>query len=153
MAELAQTVNVLQSLVLTEKDKMLLTPTYYVFDLYKVHQDAKWLPVKFTSPDYSVGDQKIPAVNISASLDSAGSVHITLVNLNPSANITINTVLNAVPWKSVNGQIITSPKLTDINTFDNLYKVHIEKFDGAKKQGSSLNINLPAKSVVMLELK
>ena len=68
MAELAQTVNVLQALVLTEKDKMLLTPTYYVFDLYKVHQDARWLPVKFTSPDYTVGDQKIPAVNISASL-------------------------------------------------------------------------------------
>src|SRR4029079_14541327 len=58
MANLAQTINVLQSIILTEGNKMLLTPTYHVFDLYKVHQDAKYLPVKFVSPDYAVGDQK-----------------------------------------------------------------------------------------------
>jgi alpha-N-arabinofuranosidase len=153
MAELAQTVKVLQALVLTEKDKMLLTPTYHVFDLYKVHQDATLLPLNFTSPDYTVGKQTIPAVNISASRDSTGAIHITLVNLDPSKNITINTSLNAVSWKAVTRQIITSPKLTDINTFDNPNKVYIEKFAGAKKQGNQLSIALPAQSVVMLELK
>jgi len=81
MANLAQTVNVLQSIVLTQGNKMLLTPTYYVFDLYKVHQDAKLLPIEIASPDYVSGDAKIPAVNVSASQDSTGAVHISLVNI------------------------------------------------------------------------
>src|ERR1700761_1490432 len=74
MANLAQTVNVLQALILTDKDKLLLTPTYHVFDLYKVHQDARLLAIRVSSPDYSYGGEKIPAVNVSASRDSAGAV-------------------------------------------------------------------------------
>ncbi len=153
MAELAQTVNVLQALVLTEKDKMLLTPTYHVFDLYKVHQDATLLPLKFTSPDYTVDGQSIPAINLSASRDSTGAIHITLVNLDPSRKITINTSLNIVSWKAVTGQIITSPKPTDINTFDSPNKIHIEKFNGVKKQGNGLSVELPTQSIVALELR
>jgi alpha-N-arabinofuranosidase len=153
VANLAQTVNVLQSIVLTQGDKMLLTPTYHVFDLYKVHQDAKLLPVQFTSPDYTMGDEKIPAVNASASRDSAGAVHITLVNLDPAKKITVRTSLNDISWKNVSGQILTSAKLTDINTFENPDKVHIVKFNGAKKEGNNLAVELPAQSIVMLELK
>ena len=153
MANLAQTINVLQALILTEGNKMLLTPTYHVFDLYKVHMDAKLLALKFTSPDYSVGDQKISAINISASRDSLGAVHLTLVNLDPNKKISLNTSLNGLQWNNVSGQIITSGKLTDINTFDHPDKIHIEKFSGARKQGNNLVIEMPAQSVVMLELK
>jgi alpha-N-arabinofuranosidase len=153
MANLAQTINVLQSIVLTEGNKMLLTPTYYVFDLYKVHQDAKWLPVKFNSPDYIVGDQKLPAINVSASRDSSGAIHMTIVNLDPNKQISLNTSLNGAQWNTVNGQVLTSAKLTDVNTFDNPNKVIIAKFGGARKQGNNLVVDLPAKSVVMLELK
>ncbi|MDQ3843081.1 MAG: alpha-N-arabinofuranosidase, partial [Bacteroidota bacterium] len=153
MANLAQTINVLQAVILTQGDKMLLTPTYHVFDLYKVHQDAKLLPVNFTSPDYVLGDQKLPAINASASRDSAGAVHITLVNLDPNKKITLNTTLNGVKWNSVTGQVVTSAKLTDINTFDNPNKIQVQKFSGAKKQGNNLSIEMPAQSVVMLELK
>ncbi len=81
MANLAQTINVLQALILTEGDKMLLTPTYHVFDLFKVHQDAKLLPVKFSSPELVNGKNKIPALNVSVSKDSNQVVHMTLVNL------------------------------------------------------------------------
>ncbi|MBS1653358.1 MAG: alpha-N-arabinofuranosidase [Bacteroidetes bacterium] len=153
MANLAQTVNVLQSLVLTKGNQMLLTPTYYVFDLYKVHQDAKWLPVNFNSPDYVMGDQKVPAVNISASQDSTGAVHISLVNLDANKKINLRTNLVGIKWTSVQGQVLTSAKLTDINTFENPYKVHIEKFTGAKKMGDDLVVDLPAKSIVVLELR
>jgi len=83
MANLAQTVNVLQALILTDKEKMLLTPTYHVFDMYKVHHDATWLPLQVNTPDYVLGDVKVPAVNASASRDKNGAVHITLVNLDP----------------------------------------------------------------------
>ncbi|RBQ07968.1 alpha-N-arabinofuranosidase [Pedobacter miscanthi] len=153
MANLAQTVNVLQALILTEKDKMVLTPTYHVFDLYKVHQNAKYLPIAFTSPDYTVGDQKIPALNVSASQDSTGAVHISLVNLDPNRKISLNTVLDGLKWNSVSGQILTSAKLTNINSFNDPNKVHNSKFTGAKKAGNTLKVELPAQSVVVLELK
>ncbi|TCC91772.1 alpha-N-arabinofuranosidase [Pedobacter frigiditerrae] len=153
MANLAQTVNVLQALVLTEKDKMILTPTYHIFDLYKVHQDAKYLPIDFVSPDYVSGDKKIPALNISASQDANGAIHISLVNLNPNQKITLNTALDGLNWKTVTGQILTSAKITDINTFSDPNKIHIVKFNGAKKNGNKLSVELPAQSVVVLELK
>ena len=153
MANLAQTINVLQALILTEKDKMLLTPTYHIFDLYKVHQDAIYLPINFVSPDYALDNKKIPSLNISASQDAQGAVHISLVNLDPKNKITLNTTLNGIKWKTVNGQILTSKKLTDVNSFSEPNKVAIAKFNGAKKLGTKLNIELPAQSVVVLELK
>ncbi|MHA4808103.1 alpha-N-arabinofuranosidase [Flavitalea flava] len=153
MANLAQTVNVLQSLILTEKDRMLLTPTYHVFDLYKVHQDARSLPLVFNSPDYVFGKDKIPAVNASASIDSNGAVHISLVNLDPSKKITVRVNLKGMPYKNSKGLILTSSKFTDINTFDQPAKVLPSVFSGAKKSGDELVVELPAQSVVVLELK
>jgi len=153
MANLAQTINVLQALILTEKDKMILTPTYHVFDLYKVHQDAKYLPLEFSSPDYVLGDKKIPALNASASQDSTGAIHISLVNLDPNHKINLNTALDGLNWKSVTGKILTSARLTDVNTFTDSNKIHVSKFDGAKRNGTALKVDLPAQSVVVLELK
>lgn len=152
MANLAQTVNVLQALILTKGTQMLLTPTYYVFDLYKVHQDAKLIPVQFTSPDYVSGNEKLPALNVSASKDSTGAMHISLVNIDPSKPTTLQTALQGT-WKTVSGKIITSGNLTDINTFEQPMKVVAKPFTGAKLNGNNLVLELPAKSVVTLELK
>lgn len=151
-AALAQTINVLQSLILTDKEKMLLTPTYYIFDMFKVHQDAKYLPMQLTSPDYVIGDKKIPAINVSASQDAQGKVHISLTNLDPHNNITISTSLKDIKWKSVTGQILTSANITDINTFDKPNTLQLENFKGAKKDGDNLVVVMPAKSAVTLEL-
>ncbi len=153
MAQLAQTINVLQALILTEGPKMILTPTYHVFDMYKVHHDAKLLPVKFTSPDYALGGQNLPALNVSASQDSLGIVHITLVNIDPNNTITLSTTLNQVKWASVTGEVLTSAKITDINTFDKPETIKIVPFTGAKKNGDLLNVVLPSKSVVLLTIK
>lgn len=153
MANLAQTINVLQALILTDKEKMLLTPTYHVFDLFKVHQDAKYLPVNLKSPDYKSGDKKIPAVNVSASKDSAGAVHISLVNVNPSKKIETVIYLGDINPKSVSGQILTAPELTTVNTFDKPGNVQITGFSAFKKNGNTLNVALPPKSIVVLELK
>ena len=152
MANLAQTINVLQSLILTDKEKMVLTPTYHVFDLYKVHQDAKFLPVKLISPDYVVDGKKIPAMSVTASQDAAGKIHISLVNLDPHQSINFSTVLNGLTWSKVSGQILTSANLTDINTFQQPDKLKLANFSGAKKDGDKLVVALPAKSVVTLEL-
>ena len=152
MANLAQTVNVLQSLILTKGSQMLLTPTYYVFDLYKVHHDAKLVPVNFTSPDYVLGEKRLPALNVSASRDSTGAMHISLVNLDPSKPISIQTTVEG-NWKGVSGRIISSANLTDINTFEQPAKVIAVAFTGAKLNGNILSVELPAKSLVTLELK
>jgi alpha-N-arabinofuranosidase len=153
MANLAQTVNVLQSIILTEGDKMVLTPTYHVFDLFKVHQEAKLLPIQFVSPDYVNGKEKIPALNMSASKDSNGIVHITLVNLDPNKSLNLKTTLQTINWTKVEGLILSSPKLTDINSFENPDFVKPAIFNGAKKEAGDLMVTIPAKSIVQLTLK
>jgi alpha-L-arabinofuranosidase len=152
MANLAQTVNVLQSLILTNKEKMLLTPTYYVFDLYQYHQNATFLPLQFTSPQYSFGNESIPAINASASKDSNGAVHITIVNLDAGKKITINTSLKNISSKNIQGEILTSQKFNDINTFEQPGKVKTVNFSGYKKDGDKLSVNLPPMSVVLITI-
>ena len=153
MANLAQTVNVLQSVILTRGRQMILTPTYYVFDLYKVHQDAEWLPIQLLSPWYTFQGQEIPAVNASASKDKAGAIHISLVNLDPSKKVTVSTTLADGGTGSVSGQVLTSDKFTDINTFEQPDKVKTAGFSDFTLKGNQLSVTLPPSSVVVLELK
>lgn len=153
MANLAQTVNVLQSLILTENEKMLLTPTYHVFDLYQVHQNATLLPLKIKTDDYEVDGEKIPAINASASKDSSGVVHISLVNVDAKNSIRLNTVLAGLKWSSVKGEIVTSAKFNDYNTFQNPNKITTKPFNGASKKGEELEVNMPPLSVVVLTLR
>ncbi|HSZ87361.1 MAG TPA: alpha-L-arabinofuranosidase C-terminal domain-containing protein [Puia sp.] len=153
MANLAQTVNVLQALVLTNGDSMLLTPTYYVFDLFKVYQNTKWIPIKIVSPNYNFNSQNIPAVNASASLDSNNARHISLVNLDPKKNISVSIELNDLQYKNITAQALTSEKFDDVNTFGKPDMVIIHSFSDFKKDGKILTVNMPSKSVVVLELK
>ena len=152
MANLAQTVNVLQAVVLTDEEKMILTPTYWVFYLYKVHQNATLLPISFTSNKYKQGDREIDAVSVSASKDENGKIHITLVNADLNNEQKIDTQLLGNKFKRVNGQILTTDKIDDHNTFDNPSKVNVKEFNGAKFSDGNLSIVLPPSSVVMLEL-
>jgi alpha-N-arabinofuranosidase len=153
MANLAQTVNVLQSIVLTKGKEMLLTPTYYVFELYMNHMDARLIPFAFTTPDYVNGDRTIPAVNASASLDSNGKLHITFVNIDAGKDITVKASVNGKKYKTVNGRILTSKSFTDINTFENKTKVVPAAFKGAKIEKESLVVKLPRLSVVSITLE
>ena len=152
-ANLAQAVNVLQALILTEREKMLLTPTYHVFDLYQVHQDATLLPLEFASPDYVLNGEKIPALNASASRDQRGAVHISLVNLDPKKALKLTTSLPGVAWKTVTGRMLTSASVADYNTFARPNTVQPAPFKGAKKRGDQLAVELPPQSVVVLELR
>jgi len=153
MACLAQTVNVLQSLILTNKEKMILTPTYHVFDLFKVHQDANLLLVSFASPDYAYNGNKIPAVNVSASKDKNGIVHISLVNTDPHHSIDISTTLPGFQFNSISGQLLHAANFTDINSFEVPNLVRPEAFNGFKKDAGHISIKLPALSIVVLEIK
>jgi alpha-N-arabinofuranosidase len=153
MANIAQMVNVLQAMILTDKDRMLLTPTYHAFEMFKVHQGATTLALKLTTPDYVFGDGKIPAVSASASRDAAGRIHISLVNTNPHEAITVATALTGVTAKSVTGRILTAPATNSHNTFEAPHTVEPAAFSGAKLDGGTLTVALPAKSIVVLELQ
>ncbi|MDR1223355.1 MAG: alpha-N-arabinofuranosidase, partial [Tannerella sp.] len=153
MTNIAQTVNVLQAVILTDGEKMLLTPTYWVYYLYKVHQDATLLPVSLTSGKYELNGRNMDAVNVSASKDAAGKIHLTLVNIDANKAQTVETELRGATAKKVSGKILTSAKINDHNTFENPNTVAVKDFKDAKLSGGKLNITLPAKSVVMLEIE
>ncbi len=153
MANLAQAVNVLQAVILTEEEKMLLTPTYHVMEMYNVHQDATFLPLEVKSADFTFGNEKLPAVSGSASRDQQGVTHVTLVNIDPKKSNDISIDVQASKFKGVKGRILTSKSIQDHNTFDAPNKITPAAFKGASLKGNNLNVKLPPFSVVVLELK
>lgn len=155
MANLAQTINVLQAVILTNDEKIILTPTYHVMEMYNVHQDAKLLPVKVASDDYTFEKESLKAVTASASVDNAGATHISLVNIHPGKQQEVVISFYGSAYKTVSGRILNSGKITDRNTFEEPEKVKPQPFKGGTlaNGGSTLKVTLPACSVVVLELK
>lgn len=154
MANIAQIANVLQSMVLTSGDKMVLTPTYHVFRMYSVHQDATYLPLDIDCAVRKLSDNReVPVVSATASRDASGTVHISLANtdLKENAEVTINVAELNVK-RVISGEILTSAKISDYNTFDNPNVVTPKPFTGAKLSKQTLKITLPSKSIVTLAL-
>lgn len=153
MANLAQTINVLQAVILTQEEKLVLTPTYHVMEMYNVHQGALMLPVTVVSNYYMLGGKKLEAISASASRDKTGTVHISLVNIDSRIEQEVIIDLGDVSAKSVMSRILRSDKLQDHNTFDNPQKIQPASFSGAVLNGNKLSVKIPAFSVVVLELK
>ena len=153
MANLAQMVNVLQSVILTDKEKMVLTPTYHVLEMYKVHQNATSLPITVDAPAYSFGGKSVPAISASASVDASGKTHVSLANMDPNQAVTVIVTLAGVKASGVTGRILTAPAMDSRNTFEAPDAVAPKAFTGATLAGSVLTAAMPAKSVVVLELK
>ena len=152
MAASAQMVNVLQAMLLTDGTRMVKTPTYWVFDLYKPWQDAITLPVDLQSPWYHQDEVAIPAVSVSAVRDRAGQVHVALVNLDPRRAIPVTLTLAGVQPRTVSGRIVTGPTMDAHNSFDQPDAVRPAAFGGAQANGSTIAATLPAMSVVVLDL-
>ena len=153
MANLAQTVNVLQAVILTDEEKMLLTPTYHVMEMYKVHQDAALLPVEVEGNDYTVGGASLPAVSASASRDTNGVMHLSLVNIDAKNPQVVSVTLDGEAPKKIGGRILTSGNIRDHNTFDKPENVKPTVYDQAKLNGNTLTVPLPPFSVVVLALE
>ncbi len=153
MANLAQAINVLQSVILTEGDKMLLTPTYHVMEMYNVHQDANYLPLTIKTEEFKMGDEKLPAVSGSASKDKNGLTHVSLVNIDPKKAQEISIRIDGAKYKNVSGRSLTSKKVQDFNSFDNPNNITPKTFKDAKLKGDQLTVKLPPFSVVVLEMK
>lgn len=153
MANLAQTVNVLQAVVLTEGEKMILTPTYHVMEMYNVHQDATYLPMDFSTTEYSVENEKLPAVSASASKDANGVIHISLVNIDAKASQEVSLDLRGGKFTTVTGRILTSANVQDYNSFDKPEQIQPAVFQGAALKEGVLKVSLPKHSVVVLQVK
>jgi alpha-N-arabinofuranosidase len=153
MANLAQAINVLQAVILTEEEKMVLTPTYHVMEMYNVHQDALLLPVTLKSEAYELEGSRLNAVSVSASRNKNGAVHISMVNIDPGKAKDLTIAMNGLTVKSVKGRILRSEKLQDYNSFNQPDRIKPVAFNAAKIEGKSLKLTLPPFSVVVLELR
>lgn len=153
MANLAQTINVLQAVILTNEQKLLLTPTYHVMEMYSVHHDATMIPIELKTGDYTFNSEKLPAISASASKDAQGFTHISLVNLDANNVQEVSVDIRGAKFSGVTGRVLTSQKIQDFNSFEQPDKVKPAAFKDASISSNTLKVKLPAHSVVVLELK
>lgn len=153
MANIAQTINVLQAMILTQGDRMILTPTYHVYDMYSVHQDAVDLPVSLMADRYEREGRSIPAVSASASRDAQGRIHLSLSNLDPNRARSVSVELQGAHVLRASGRVLTAAAMNAHNTFEAPDAVRPVLFDAARLEGDRLTLELPAKSIVVLELQ
>lgn len=152
MANIAQLVNVLQSVILTEGEKMIKTPTYHVFNMYKYHQDAELLESYVETKEIGNDEWKVPNLQESVSLDKDGRIHVTLNNLSVTESYDIDAVFTETDIKGVEGTILTG-EMHAHNTFEQPDVVHTEKFDQVEISGQSLKFTIPACSVLHLAVE
>ncbi|ETT77527.1 alpha-L-arabinofuranosidase domain-containing protein [Paenibacillus sp. FSL R7-277] len=153
MANIAQTVNVLQAVILTEGEKMLLTPTYHVFNMYKVHQDAELLELTVDSPVYSYEGVEIPEVSASASVDAEGIIHVSLCNLNHASSAVLPLALRGLAGQaSVSGTTLAGASIDAHNSFEQPEAVTPQAFSAFKLEGDTLTVELPPMSVTVLAI-
>ena len=166
MANIAQAINVLQAVLLTNDQKIVRTPTYWVFWLYKAHQDATLLPTVLTTGRVTAAGTVAPAnapfrreprgveaINVSASRDATGKIHVTLVNVDPKNEQSIEIDVRWATVKQVAGHALASAAITDHNTFDAPDRVTVKPFNGARLARGVVTVKLPACSVVLLEME
>ncbi len=154
MANIAQAVNVLQAVILTDEEKMILTPTYHVMKMYNVHQDATLLPSAIHNGlYYHNGEESLPAISCSASRTLEGAINISVVNIDAQKSNSINIQLNGGTINRVNGTILKSGKIQDHNTFDAPDKVKPETYRDFTVEGESIQLTLPPFSVVVLNVQ
>jgi len=153
MTNIAQMVNVLQAMILTKDDKMILTPTYYAFDLYKPFQDATSLPTNINyNTTYTLGDVSVPGVSASAARGKDGKLYLALVNTNPREVVEVAVNVAGAKVSSAKGRILTSPFMDAHNTFEKPDAIKPAPFSTPAKNGK-LSVELPAKSVVVVAVE
>jgi len=153
MANIAQTINVLQAMILTEGARLLLTPTYHVYDLLQVHQDATLLPAHLETESYTFDGEGIPQVSASASRDARGTVHVSLCNTHPRQPAEMTCALRGMTIASVEGSVLTADAMQAHNTFEHPDRVCPVPFTGARVTADGLQVVLPPMSVTVLAIE
>jgi alpha-N-arabinofuranosidase len=149
----AQAVNVLQALILTKGPQMVLTPTYHVYDLYRVHRDAVSLPVELDAPRYALGQASVPTLHASASRDAKGVVHLSVVNLDPNRSAELAVKVEGGPARKVSGRTLTAPSMTALNDFGAAPSVVPVPFETFRLEPGRIVLSLPSKSVTVVAIE
>jgi alpha-N-arabinofuranosidase len=152
MANIAQMINVLQAMILTDKEKMVLTPTYYAFKMYVPFQDATLVPVAFDAGTYTHDDISLPRVDAIAAKDTGGKLWLEITNVDPNQAVEVEVNLAGTTPKSVSGETLTAPKVDSVNTFEAPNTV-VPKPISAKVQGGKLALKLEPKSVTVVAVE
>jgi alpha-N-arabinofuranosidase len=147
LAAIAQMVNVLQAMILTDKDKMLLTPTYHVFDMYQPFMGAVPYPAAVSGREYVQGDSHMPMVDVSAARERDGKLVLSIVNTDPNHAVQVVTNLTG----SAHGRILTAFAMDAHNTFDAPNMVHPLAFQSSTEDGK-MSFDMPAKSVAVVTM-
>jgi alpha-L-arabinofuranosidase len=153
MANLAQMVNVLQSLVLTDGAKISMTPTYHVFDLYQAHQSATLLPTQVTAPNYVLEEVQVPSLSVSASRGADGVTTLTVVNLDPVRDARIEVRLEGSEVRAATGRVVTADRMDASSGFDAPDRLAPAILRTVRVQRGSVSLTAPSKSVVALTLR
>ncbi len=152
MANIAQMINVLQSMILTDKEKMVLTPTYYVYKMYVPFQDTTFVPVSFDAGTYTQGSITLPRVDAIAGRDASGKLWLEITNLDPGKPVDIDADLSGISAKSASGETLTAPAVDSINTFDSP-KTVMPKPISAKVQAGKLTLTVEPKSITVVSVE
>ena len=151
-ANIAQMVNVLQAMILTDGPKMVLTPTYLVYRMYVPFHDSTAVPVRFDAGTYVFGDIHLPQVDAAAARATDGKLWLALVNIDPNESTRITASFDGLRAKSAVGQVLTASTVDAHNTFDRPNQVAPRPFKG-RRSGSELTFELPPKSVAVVEVR
>ena len=151
-ANIAQMINVLQAMIITDGDKMVLTPTYYVFKMYVPFQDATLVPVTFDAGRYTHGDIVLPRVDAIAAKDGNGKLWIAFTNLDPNQPAEIEATVAGISARSVAGETLSALRVDSVNTFDAPNTV-VPKPVSANIQGGKLILKLDPKSVTVVSVE
>jgi alpha-N-arabinofuranosidase len=152
MANIAQMVNVLQAMILTDKEKMVLTPTYHVFRMYVPFQDATFVPVTFDAGTYTHGAITLPRIDAMAAKDAAGTLWLAVTNVDPTRPVDIAARLSGIAGRTVTGETLTAAAVDSVNTFE-APKTVVPKPVSAKLVGDELTVTLEPKSVTVLSIR
>lgn len=156
MANLAQTVNVLQALILTDGPTLVLTPTYHVFRLYAVHQGNQAVEVHTGGEPYQVGEVVLPRLHASGSRDRTGTVHLSVVNLDHEheavAEIECYDRSGRVVLRSAVGEVLTAERINSANTHAAPGTVAVRALDGIRVEEGRIRVEIPPKAVAALAI-
>ena len=151
MTAIAQMVNVLQAMILTDGPKMVLTPTYHLFKMYVPFQGAKRLPISFDAGTYKFGEVSVPRIDAIAARGTDGKLWIALTNVDPNKIADIDVALEGIRAKRASGTVLTAARVDAVNTYDKPDEVEPQPIS-AKVTGGRLKVTVPAKSVTVLSV-
>jgi alpha-N-arabinofuranosidase len=145
-------INVLQSMILTDKEKMVLTPTYYVYKMYVPFQDAKFLPVTLDGGTYTQGTVNLPRVDALAARDASGKLWLEITNLDPEKTVDIHAQITGMTITSAKGETLTASAVDSVNTFAAPNSV-VPKPVSTDVKGGRLAMTVEPKSVTVISME